>query len=292
MGYAESRKADVLFEHLYTDVDPRLAQSLLDFRSNNPSKLLDTDGVRWEYLSIGDGDNTILFLHGMAGAGDIWWQQIEALRDQFRIISVTYPVVDSLAGLSQGILEILAEEGVKQLNIVGTSLGGYLAQYLVAQDPNRFRRAVFGNTFPPNDRIARKTRGVETLLRTIPHSIFRSAIRRNTSNRLFPASGRSELLKAYLNEGVFRGLTKSVFTARYRCVIEKFEPLEPSAQILPVLIIEADNDPIVDPTLRDQLKRSYPEAQVLTFHNAGHFPYLNLPIQYNQSLLRFLLSSQ
>ena len=292
MGYAESRKADVRFDRLYTDVDPRVAQSLLDFRSNNPSKLLDTDGVRWEYLSIGDGDNTILFLHGMAGAGDIWWQQIEALRDQFRIISVTYPVVDSLAGLRQGILEILAEKGVKQLNIVGTSLGGYLAQYLVAQDPNRFRRAVFGNTFPPSDRIARKTRGVETLLRTIPHSIFRAAIRKSTSNRLFPASGRSELLKAYLNEGVFRGLTKAVFTARYRCVIEKFEPLEPSAQILPVLIIEADNDPLVDPTLRDQLKRSYPEAQVLTFHNAGHFPYLNLPIQYNQSLLRFLLSSQ
>lgn len=228
----------------------------------------------------------------MAGAGDIWWQQIEALRDQFRIISVTYPVVDSLAGLRQGILEILAEEGVKQLNIVGTSLGGYLAQYLVAQDPNRFRRAVFGNTFPPSDRIARKTRGVETLLRTIPHSIFRAAIRKSTSNRLFPASGRSELLKAYLNEGVFRGLTKAVFTARYRCVIEKFEPLEPSAQIIPVLIIEADNDPLVDPNLREHLKRSYPEAQVLTFHNAGHFPYLNLPIQYVQSLLRFLLSSQ
>ncbi len=292
MGHAESRKADVLFERLYTDVDPRVAQSLLDFRSNNPPKLLNTDGVRWEYLSVGDGDNTILFLHGMAGAGDIWWQQIEALRDQFRIISVTYPSVDTLAGLRQGILEILAKEGVKQSNIVGTSLGGYLAQYLVAQDPNRFHRAVFGNTFPSNDRIARKTRGAETLLRTIPQSIFRAAIRRSTSNRLFPASGRSELLKAYLNEVVFRGLTRAVFTARYRCVIEKFEPLEPSAQIIPVLIIEADNDPLVDPTLREHLKRSYPEAQVLTFHNAGHFPYLNLPIQYAQSLLCFLLYSQ
>ena len=292
MGHTESRKADVLFERLYTDVDPRVAQSLLDFRSNNPPKLLTTDGIRWEYLSVGGGDNAILFLHGMAGAYDIWWQQIEALRDQFRIISVTYPSVDTLAGLRQGILEILAAEEVKHLNIVGTSLGGYLAQYLIAQDPNRFRRAVFGNTFPPNDLIARRTRGAEILLRTIPHRLFRTAIRRRTSNCLFPASGRSELLKAYLNEGVFRGLTKAVFTVRYRCVIEKFEPIEPSAQIIPMLIIEADNDPLVDPTLREHLKRSYPEEQVLAFHNAGHFPYLNLPIQYTQSLLRFLLSSQ
>lgn len=292
MRHTESTTADVLFKRLYTHVDSHLVHSLLDFRSNNPPKLLVTDGIPWEYISVGEGETTILFLHGMAGSYDIWWQQIKVLRDHFRIVSVTYPPVDTLEGLRQGILDILAEEEVKQLNIVGTSLGGYLAQYLITRDRNRFRRAVFSNTFPPNDRISRKTRGAEILLRAIPRSIFGTIIRGNTKYRLYPASGKSELLKAYLNESAYRSLTKAVFTARYRCVIEKFEPIEPNAQIIPMLIIEADNDPLVDDALREHLKQSYPNAQVLTYHNAGHFPYINLPIQYTQSLLRFLLSSQ
>jgi len=292
MRHAKSIRADLLFKRMYTNVDSRVVQSLLDFRANNPPQRLITDGIPWEYLSVGEGENTILLLHGMAGSYDIWWQQIEALRDRFRMISVTYPAVDTLEDLRQGIMAILAAEDVNQLNIVGTSLGGYLAQYLIAQDPNRFHRAVFANTFPLNNHIARKTRGAEILLRTIPGRLFRAAMRWNTNNRLFPASGRSELLKAYLNEGIYRGLTKAVFLTRYRCLIEKFAPIKPGAQSIPVLIIEADNDPLIGPALRDHLKTYYPEAQICTFHNAGHFPYLNLPAQYTQSLLRFLLSGQ
>jgi hypothetical protein len=71
MRHTESTTADVLFERLYTHVDSRVVQSLLDFRSNNPPKLLVTYGIPWEYLSVGEGEIAILFLHGMAGAYDI-----------------------------------------------------------------------------------------------------------------------------------------------------------------------------------------------------------------------------
>src|SRR3990172_818479 len=65
------------------------------------------DGVSWEYLCAGRGEQALLFLHGMAGAWDIWWQQIEALQDRFRIVSLTYPAVDSLEGLRRGINAVL-----------------------------------------------------------------------------------------------------------------------------------------------------------------------------------------
>ncbi len=149
MGHTESTKADVLFERLYSDVDPRVAQSLLDFRSNNPPQLLVAGDIRWKYLSVGDGDSTLLFLHGMVGAYDIWWQQIEALRNRYRIISLTYPIVDNLEALHTGINSILHNLGIDHYNVVGTSLGGYLAQYLITRQPECIRCAVFANTYPP-----------------------------------------------------------------------------------------------------------------------------------------------
>ena len=86
------------FQEIYTKVDRKTASSLQTFRQNNPVKSIEVDGVKWLYIAVGQGDETILFLHGMTGAYDIWWQQIDALQNRYRIISLTYPAVDSLAG--------------------------------------------------------------------------------------------------------------------------------------------------------------------------------------------------
>ena len=137
------------FDSLYASAPPDKVAALKAFRAELPPAQLEVDGVTWEYLSTGNGEQAILFLHGMTGAYDIWWQQIAALRGNYRIVSVTYPAVDSLAELERGVLAILDQEGVTKFNVVGSSLGGYLAQFLVARHPERVSRAVFANTFPP-----------------------------------------------------------------------------------------------------------------------------------------------
>lgn len=158
----------VPFDELYAKVDSDTIASLQSFRAAHPPRTMDVDGVKWEYASFGQGAETILFLHGMTGAYDIWWQQMEALQADYRVISVTYPPLDSLEELSTGVLGILDAEGVEAANVVGTSLGGYLTQYLVANHPDRVLRAVFSNTFPPNDLIAEKNKTIGTALPYLP----------------------------------------------------------------------------------------------------------------------------
>jgi predicted alpha/beta-fold hydrolase len=53
-----------------------------------------------------------------------------------------------------------------------------------------------------------------------------------------------------------------------------------------VMIIEADNDPLVEKALREQLKETYPTAEVITLSN-GHFPYLSMPDAYISYLETF-----
>jgi pimeloyl-ACP methyl ester carboxylesterase len=76
--------------------------------------------------------------------------------------------------------------------------------------------------------------------------------------------------------------------ARYRCALDYFEPPVSKAAKMPVMIIEADNDPLVEEILREMLKTTYPSAQIKTLHSVGHFPYLNQPEEYVQILLEFL----
>lgn len=275
------------FAEIYQRVEPQTVAPLQSFRQNYPPKSLEVNGVKWSYLATGTGNETLLFLHGMTGAYDIWWQQILALQDRYRIISVTYPAVDSLAGLSQGILAILKQQGITQVNVVGTSLGGYLAQYLVAHHPTLVKRASFGNTFPPNNIIAEKNRVLGTLLPFLPEWLIMQTFQQSGITSVYPASGKSELVLAFLLEQTYGGTSKAQMVARYHCVIDPFVAPKPT---IPVMIIEADNDPLVEETLRTQLKATYPMAKVHTLHNVGHFPYLNEAHTYTRLLEDFFKS--
>ncbi len=279
---------NVPFDEVYAKADAAEVESLAAFRAANPPKIIDVNGTNWEYVSMGDGEQTILFLHGMTGAYDIWWHQLNALQAEYRVIAVTYPAVDSMAEMESGVLSILDAEGVDKFSVVGTSLGGYFAQYLVAHHPSRILRAVFSNTFPPNDLIAEKNKTIGAALPFLPEWLVMDVLRGSFSSSVYSASGNDELTLAFLNEISYGRMSKSQVVGRFHGVVEKFDAPDLSELDIPVLIIEADNDPLVELTLREQLKEIYPSAEVHTFSGGGHFLYLNHSEEYTELLLEFL----
>jgi maspardin len=273
-------------DELYAKVDKDTFASLLAFRQSHPVRTLELRGMKWEYLVLGDGPETILFLHGMTGAYDIWWQQMEALQDEYRVISVTYPTVDSLEEMEQAVMAILEAEGVSQFHVVGSSLGGYFAQFLVALHSDRILSVVFANTFPPNDILAEKNKTIGTLLPYLPEWLVMNVLSGSMRESVYPASGNSELVLAFGLEQTYGRMSKAQMLGRYRCVVELFAAPDMAALGIPVKIIEADNDPLVEKALREKLKETYPTADVTTLSN-GHFPYLSVPDEYTNILEAF-----
>jgi maspardin len=91
--------------------------------------------------------------------------------------------------------------------------------------------------------------------------------------------------------GSFNSTTRMPFLrrviARHRRVIDPFTPADTKTLGVPVMIIESDNDPLVEPALREMLKRAYPGTRVVTLHGKGHFPYLNEAARYTALLRDF-----
>lgn len=274
------------FGELYAKVDKVTVNSLLGFRQTHPVPTLELRGVKWEYLALGDSSETILFLHGMTGAYDIWWQQMEALQDRYRVISVTYPAVNSLDEMEQAVMAILEAEGVNQFHMIGSSLGGYFAQFLIARHPDRILSAVFANTFSPNVILAEKNKTIGTLLPYLPEWLVMNVLSSSMRKSVYPASGKSELVLAFGLEQIYGRMSKAQVLGRYRCVVEPFAAPDMAGLGISVMIIEAGNDPLVEKALREQLKETYPTAEVVTLNN-GHFPYLSMPDEYTRILETF-----
>ena len=276
------------FFELYQRQD-QAARQLREFMQR-PVKTLTVDGITWRYLAGGQGAKTILFLHGMGGAYNLWWQQVAALQDRYRFITYSLPEeVDNLDKAAAGIRALLDEEKAGKIYLVGTSMGGYIAQYLLNVMPQRIEKAVLSNTFPPNKQIAVANAGKARAVKLMPEILVARLGARQLQAKLLPAAQGDSLLAAFLPSLPF---SKKQFLNRYRVVVDPFfdNPGSYAVRRIQKLIIEADNDPLVEPDLRARLKERYADARVFTFHNAGHFPYINRAADYNAVLEAFLAS--
>ncbi len=186
------------FTDLYPNNDAA-AQSLQTFR-NKKIKEIEVNNIKWLYYCGGQGSETILFLHGMGGAYDLWWQQVLYFEPKYRVISYTLPPpISSLKQAAEGIEAILKQEKVTSCNLVGTSMGGYIAQYLVQTMPQHISKAVFGNTFPPNDLIKKENRFTSILVRFLPEAVIAYFAEQNLKKKVLPAASKNqELLAAFL----------------------------------------------------------------------------------------------
>lgn len=274
----------------YFQGDQNVEKSLDDFRKYPMSSITQGE-TKWDYLSVGEGKKHLLFIHGMGGAYDIWFQQIEALKDGFHIVSITVPNVNSLSTAAGGIIAILDKEQIEKVSIIGTSMGGYIGQFFMKEFPERLDKIVLGNTFPPNQFYREQNGKMRNLVPLMPEWYVMANFRKNAEKTVFPASENSELVSAYLLEQYSGLMSKEQFIGRFDMVLEYFDAESgPVSRSIPKLIIESDNDPLVSETLRTELKEKFKEAEVFTFTGKGHFPYLNKADQYISVLKKFLAS--
>jgi maspardin len=279
------------FLSIYENVAEDQRQSLWDFRTRHPVKTFVHNGVIWRYGELGRGPTTALFLPGAAGAYDTWWQQLELLANEFHLISISYPAVHNLEDLASGLEALLEQEGVENYHVVGSSLGGYLAQYLTSRYPNQILSAVFSNTFGPTIPFFRTALILRFAIMLLPMTTLLSIFHLLSRLWLVPTGGYEPLLAAYLLEYSHTGLTKDDLRARLSCATQSFLPPQSDKLGFPILIIESDNDPLIRPEIRRALRELYPQAQTFTFKQGGHFLPLSQAKIYIKVLHQFLLGA-
>ncbi|MEY8840599.1 alpha/beta fold hydrolase, partial [Cribrihabitans sp. XS_ASV171] len=115
------------------------------FAARHPEQRFEREGRDWGYIDCGEGP-ALLLIPGTLGRADIFWQQIEALQDHLRIIAVSYPASGGVADWAGDLVALLDRLGIDTATVLGSSLGGYLAQYMASAAPARVTALVAANT--------------------------------------------------------------------------------------------------------------------------------------------------
>ncbi len=104
------------------------SEHLTRFRATHRSKMTAVGDIAWDYISCGQGTDTLVPLQGAGGIAEAAIEQIPWFEPHFRVIAPTCPAAaTTMRQLFDGLESILDRERVGQAHVLGHSLGGALA---------------------------------------------------------------------------------------------------------------------------------------------------------------------
>jgi len=266
-----------------TDLRRRLDR----FRAAHAPRTMRHAGTEWRYLAGGRGPATVLVLGGALGIAEFGFLLIEALEREFRVIAPDYPPLGRVDDLADGLVALLDREGVAAAQVHGASFGGLLAQVLLRAAPGRVDSLVLSHTAPPSG-SAGAAALVSGIVATMPAGLVRALLRRRLGGVLRDAD---PFYRACFAEGLGR-LGKRDLAARLRAgagfAARRFAANDLDGWRGRVLIIEADDDPMIAAPSREALRALYPGAARHLFRGTGHATSILRPEEYNAVVAGFL----
>jgi poly(3-hydroxyalkanoate) depolymerase len=258
---------------------------------------VEVDGVRLRVSIRGKG-RPLLLLMGIGGNLEMWGPFEDALDPSaVRTIAVDAPGTGGsgayrfprrMSGLARTMDRLVAALGYDQVDVLGVSFGGVLAQQLARQAPRRVRRLVLAATgaglggVPGSPRVLWKLAtprryAQPDYFRRVAGTIYGGAARRDPDATLHgsiarftkPPSMSDYLAQLY----AITGWTSLPWLTRLR---------------QPTLVISGDDDPIVPLVNGRILARLIPDARLHVVQGGGHLFLLERPAEIAALVTRFL----
>jgi pimeloyl-ACP methyl ester carboxylesterase len=196
-----------------------------------------------------------------------------------------------------GLLALLDAEQVPTAHVVGSSLGGMIAQCLVRRAPERVASLVLATTGAPAPAfarsLARRWRMLLALLPWLPKPVIQQLNGWRFARLLAGAETDPTFWRAYFREILTRYTPKAWYTSSTRLLLDflehdAFAPGDLAGWPGRILILEADNDSEIAAPMRHALKVAYPQAMISTFHGAGHLALVTRAAEYLATVRSFL----
>jgi len=243
--------------------------------------------IAWERHGAGP---PLLLIQGLGYARWGWEPVVEPLARSFDVILFDNRGIgesDAPAGpytaaqMAGDAIQVLDEAGVERAHVLGTSLGGMIAQELALTYPERVDRLVLVCTTPGGPESFPMPEPTVELMQA------RATLREFTENALAP-DPRPELVDRILvhRERTAQGFEQWVAQAAAGATFNAHQRL--GSLGMPTLVQTGDGDLVVDPRNSDLLVAAIPDARVSVFAGSGHVFMWQEPERFVAELEAFL----
>jgi pimeloyl-ACP methyl ester carboxylesterase len=266
-----------------------------------PTRRIDVDGVPFAYRELGpDSGVPVVFLHHLMAVLDDWDPRvIDGIAAQRRVIAFDNRGVGASGGSVPATIEEMGRDAIafiralghQQVDLLGFSLGGGVAQMVALQAPDLVRRVVLAGTGP------RGGGGIEEINKVAAPAYLKSALTwSDARNFLFfprtPEGKRAarDYFAALKERTQDRDQPISLQARRAQLAAIKAaglsKPDDLSRITQPVLVANGDHDLMVASSLSADMARRLPNAKLTIYPDSGHGGVF----QHHQAFVREVLN--
>ena len=266
---------------------------------------VDVGGVKFAYRELGqDTSVPVIFLNHLGAVLDNWDPRIiDGIAAKHRIITFdnrgigasegTTP--DSVAAMARDAVAFIRALGFEQIDLLGFSLGGFIAQVIAQEEPRLVRKIVLAGTGPAGGV------GIDKVTSITIRDMIKAALTfkdpkyylffTRTSNGRKAARQFLERLKERTGNR-----DKAISIAAFRAQLKAIhawgcqEPSDLSGILQPVLVANGEEDKMVPSSNSVDLARRLPNAEVILYSDAGHGGIFQYHKEFVDKVIEFLES--
>lgn len=269
-----------------------------------PTQYIEVDGDRFAYRrwGVGPGAPVVLIQH-FRGGMDHWDPLMtDGLAEGREVILINGRGIASSSGTPRNRIEDMADDlarvvramGVAQADVVGFSLGGYVAQDVALRHPELVRKLVLLGTGPRGGDSTMDPHVLDVAPRPVP----------TVDDFLFLFFGRSDAAKQagrdfwdrrHLRLDQDPPSSPEVTQAQIESLGDWLAPVstqEPFAHLReiahPTLVVNGTHDVMIATINSWHLSQNIPNAQLIVYPDAGHGAHFQYPSRFLRHLTQFL----
>jgi pimeloyl-ACP methyl ester carboxylesterase len=269
-----------------------------------PTETITAGGVDFTYRELGkhNGGTPVVFLTHLAAVLDNWDPRIiDGIAAKHHVITFNNRGIGASSGSPANSVEQMADDaitfikamGLQQVDLLGFSLGGMVAQEVVLKEPQLVRKMVLAGTGPAGGEGISTVAGVTFL--DMAKGFFTG---QDAKQFLFFTRTPSgiEAGKAFLarlqerTENRDKEISVSAFLAQLGALRAWGQKASADLSVIkqPVLVVNGDDDRMVPTANTHELARRLPNSQLIIYADAGHGGVFQFHAEFVRSMLEFL----
>jgi 2-hydroxy-6-oxonona-2,4-dienedioate hydrolase len=259
-------------------------------------------GIRYlDYDNIphktNDNENFLILLHGIGASAERWMLVAPALSKHFRVIvpdiigfgysdkpTVEY-TIDFFMDFLGGFLENLR---IHNPNIIGSSLGGYLAAEFAIRFNARVKKLILA---APAGIMRSSTNVLDQYIMAALYPTYENALRAFMDMAFDPSIVTEKTVRDFVNRMRLPN-AKYAFMSTLLGMRDGPKLSDRLSKILaPTLLIWGDKDSMI-PLQYSTEYTKIPGSSLIVMNDCGHTPYVENPVVFNQAILKFLVKNR
>jgi pimeloyl-ACP methyl ester carboxylesterase len=253
-----------------------------------PTQYVEANGIRFAYRRFGKAGGTpLVFNQHFIGTMDYWDPAVTdglaagrevILFDNAGVAASSGEVPTSFQGMGANAIAFIRALGLKQVDVLGFSIGGMVAQEITVQAPDLVRRLILVGTGPrAAEGMWPRSEGSARVFGATydpPEDLWLAV--HFTPSAASQAAGREFLKRKHLRqEGRDPEVSDKVAPAQGAAIAAYSDPSKNNWDYLktiaqPTLVVNGSND-IIIPTVNSYiLQQNIPNAQLILYPDANH----------------------